>query len=125
MVAITVILAAVIAAFVFGMAGDMDSQKEVYATTKLVTEDAGTTSLVLTLQGGKDIKLIDTIECLVAGVEGEPEVFTGFDTPELGKSGGVNLDAFALPAGNYDLIIRATFKDKSQKVIVETPYTQG
>jgi flagellin-like protein len=134
MVAITVILAAVIAAFVFGMAGDMDSQKEVYATTKLSTDADGVNQiLILTLQGGRGIHLINYIECLVAGktdTEASPQRFKGLDTSasdiiEVGKSGSVELTGFGLTDGEEcTLIIRATFKDNSQKIIVEMPYTQ-
>ena len=133
MVAIPVILAAVIAAFVFGMSGDMDSQKEVYATAKygFVGDDP---ALIVTLQGGRDIELIDYIECLVEGQEGDAEKFTGLgaggatDTVELGKSGSI---LFSTLAGTFNLeedkgynfIIRATFKDGSKKIIVETTQT--
>jgi len=140
MVAITVILAAVIAAFVFGMAGDMDSQKEVYATAKygFVTEGTGESAteqpaIIVTLQGGRDIDLIDKIECLVEGVElaaGQtPVPFTGLekaDNIELGKSGSVTFEALngnftALAEDKeYTFVVRATFKDGSRKVIVET-----
>mgnify|MGYP001636570674 CR=1 FL=1 len=50
MVAITVILAAVIAAFVFGMAGQISKTKVVAATAQQTTAD----SIVLTYQGGMD-----------------------------------------------------------------------
>lgn len=49
MVAITVILAAVIAAFVFGMTGNVQSTKNVAATAKQVGTD-----VVVTYQGGAD-----------------------------------------------------------------------
>ena len=49
MVAITVILAAVIAAFVFGMTGNVQSTKNIAATAKQVGED-----VVITYQGGAD-----------------------------------------------------------------------
>lgn len=49
MVAITVILAAVIAAFVFGMTGNVQSTKNIAATAKQVGTD-----VVITYQGGAD-----------------------------------------------------------------------
>jgi len=49
MVAITVILAAVIAAFVFGMGGSVDTNKVVAATAQLQGEN-----VVVTYQGGAD-----------------------------------------------------------------------
>ena len=50
MVAITVILAAVIAAFVFGMAGNISKTKVVAATA----QQTGATTIQLTYQGGQD-----------------------------------------------------------------------
>ena len=50
MVAITVLLAAVIAAFVFGMAGNVQSTKNVAA----VAEQVNATGIVVTYHGGKD-----------------------------------------------------------------------
>ncbi len=50
MVAITVILAAVIAAFVFGMAGNIQSTKSVAATATQQGEDR----IIVTYQGGPD-----------------------------------------------------------------------
>jgi flagellin-like protein len=50
MVAITVILAAVIAAFVFGMAGNISKTKVVAATGQQVSADY----ITLTYQGGQD-----------------------------------------------------------------------
>jgi flagellin-like protein len=50
MVAITVILAAVIAAFVFGMAGNISKTKVVAATAQQSTAD----TIVVTYQGGQD-----------------------------------------------------------------------
>ncbi len=64
MVAITVILAAVIAAFVFGMAGSVTKTKTVAATAKQTGND-----IVVTWQGGQDnsyvsfynVTLLDTL----------------------------------------------------------------
>ena len=50
MVAITVILAAVIAAFVFGMAGNISKTKVVAATA----QQPDATHIVVTYQGGQD-----------------------------------------------------------------------
>src|SRR5512136_2908815 len=50
MVAITVILAAVIAAFVFGMAGNISKTKNVAATA----QQQGATTIDITYQGGQD-----------------------------------------------------------------------
>ncbi len=54
MVAITVILAAVIAAFVFGMTGNVQGTKNIAATAKQVGTD-----VVITYQGGSDQASVD------------------------------------------------------------------
>jgi flagellin-like protein len=125
MVAITVILAAVIAAFVFGMAGDMDSQKEVYATAKISTNSSGNTWLIVTLQGGKDINLIKKVECIIGDEEAKPLIGLGggdSDKIELGRSGKIDLSGEDLE-DEYHILIRATFKDGSQKILVEMDHT--
>src|SRR5512136_2083342 len=57
MVAITVILAAVIAAFVFGMASGVSKTKAVAATARQI----GTNQLVVTYQGGQDDPMVSTM----------------------------------------------------------------
>jgi len=51
MVAITVILAAVIAAFVFGMGTNVETQKQVVISAKQITDD----KLQVTVQSGADL----------------------------------------------------------------------
>jgi len=126
MVAITVILAAVIAAFVFGMTDNIDPQKEVYATTKMSFDEDKNPILIVTIQGGKDVDLVDKIECIIGT---EAKIISGLDTGEveLGKSGTIELDGFttlADPGVKNHIIIRATFTDNSKKIIVETDYTK-
>jgi len=126
MVAITVILAAVIAAFVFGMTGNIDPQKEVYATTKISPDADGNAWLIVTLQGGKDIIFIKEVKCIIG--DGEAKELDGLkeaDLIELGKSGKIKLtDDADVIEGNNHIIIRATFKDDTQKVLVETDYNK-
>jgi len=127
MVAITVILAAVIAAFVFGMTDNIDPQKEVYATTKISTNSSGNTWLIVTLQGGKDINLIKKVECIIGDREPKPLIGLGDDDSdiiELGKSGKIDLSEEGLEdKEEYHILIRATFKDGSQKILVEMDHT--
>ena len=60
MVAITVILAAVIAAFVFGMAGSIETTKFVAATAQLQGDN-----VVVTYQGGADNKDVEWLKIFV------------------------------------------------------------
>jgi len=58
MVAVTVILAAIIAAFVFGMAGNVKSTKIVAFTL----ERTGTNTVNATFQGGQDASSIASVD---------------------------------------------------------------
>ena len=60
MVAITVILAAVIAAFVFGMAGSIETTKIVAATAQLQGDN-----VVVTYQGGADNEDVEWLKIFV------------------------------------------------------------
>jgi len=62
MVAITVILAAVIAAFVFGMTGNVQSQKNV-----AVGLQKDGTALQVTIQGGNDLGTLQYLKVSVGG----------------------------------------------------------
>ena len=62
MVAITVILAAVIAAFVFGMTGNVQTTKTVSIGSALNSGD-----IVLTINGGSDLPTLETISVTING----------------------------------------------------------
>ena len=104
MVAITVILAAVIAAFVFGMAGNVGKTKVV----ALTTQRPSTTSIVVTNMGGPDAGSVSTL-----AVTGD---LTG---GTLGKSTG-STKTFTCLAGKNHVIVTATFSDASQQVLLDT-----
>jgi len=65
MVAITVILAAVIAAFVFGMAGNVQSTKIVQLTATKGADDL----ITVTNMGGQDIATLSELQITVAGTD--------------------------------------------------------
>jgi len=113
MVAITVILAAVIAAFVFGMAGNIQKTKVVAATASRT--DIG--NVVATYQGGQDANSLISINWTVDGtnakVWGNP---SGTATLAVGCS-------TSIPAGNpgkAHLVGVATFNDGSTQVIYDS-----
>jgi flagellin-like protein len=118
MVAITVILAAVIAAFVFGMAGNIKSTKSVAATAQLIN-DGTNTNIVVTYQGGPDNGLLATTGTpLVATINDGP-----FDTPfsasaTVGSTATTEKSAVA-PSKDHVVVV-ATFNDGSQQVILDT-----
>ncbi len=88
MVAITVILAAVIASFVFGMAGNIQTTKTVVLTAKL----NGSDYIDVTVHGGADIGQLKELNTTVNGVPkvtnpDPPGVTTGSYYTVLGGTG--------------------------------------
>ena len=107
MVAITVILAAVIAAFVFGMAGNIQKTKIVAASAY---HDG--TKITVTYQGGQDAALVSTISAQIAGTSNSVAI-----PPTVGQ-------ARSLPGGPYatkqHVVVTATFTDGTTQVILDT-----
>ena len=120
MVAITVILAAVIGAFVFGMGGSVSKTYTIGVTAA----QTGAHTIDITFQGGPDADVVDCINVSVRGYT--------FDT--LGTaSDGVTLpvgttatltdesgNSTIITDGRDHLIATATFVDGSQQVVLDT-----
>lgn len=121
MVAITVILAAVIAAFVFGMAGTSSTSKNVGLTIAANGTDNG---FKVTIQGGTDLPTLNILNWSTDG-----STFSRFYkldgtttdpmTYEVGEvlwtgSGGVNK--------NVRMIVRGTFADGSSQVLFDRQF---
>ena len=108
MVAITVILAAVIAAFVFGMAGGVQKTKTVAATAS-----QNGNNIVVTWEGGQDngyvsgygvnIKDNTNIQVFNSAIVGNSSLFVGQGTP-----------------GNDHVVVNASFTDGSGQVVLDT-----
>jgi len=121
MVAITVILAAVIAAFVFGMAGSISKSKTVAATAKQVGY-----GVVITWQGGADNSQIAyfNAKVLMAGNSsfavqtGGPAICLGANIPP--DVGNISTLASCGTPSNDELIILAVGNDGSKQVILDT-----
>jgi len=120
MVAITVILAAVIAAFVFGMGSNVQTTKTVGVTASI----NGTGHLIVTVQGGGDIA---QLEALNMTVDGKEEVILNI-SKESAETWGKNLSVGAsfntlnaIESGNHVIVV-AHFKDKSQQVVLDKFY---
>jgi len=105
MVAITVILAAVIAAFVFGMAGNISKTKVVAATA----QQAGNT-IIVTYQGGQDNQDVTRVVGEVNGHSMVPVSITGVGK-SMSTSGG---------SGKDHVVVTAVFTDGSTQVITDT-----
>ncbi|MCX6689216.1 MAG: type IV pilin N-terminal domain-containing protein [Methanoregula sp.] len=105
MVAVTVILAAVIAAFVFGMAGNINKTKIVAATA-----DHHADKITVTFQGGQDAQYVTDI-----GVS-----FNGAPTVTLGNIVGNTIAITGVPGPNNHVVAIAYFNDGTQQVILDT-----
>lgn len=109
MVAITVILAAVIAAFVFGLTGTTGSSKSVALTMTMDGDDQG----VITWQGGADLNQISDWEVKYAS--NGTEALSDDNPPSVGQ---VNVTTGFTVAGER-MIVTATFSDGSTQVILD------
>ena len=107
MVAITVILAAVIGAFVFGMGSGVQKTYTVSVTATQVNS----TYIDFTVQGGADIAQVDYFNSTVDGSND-----AGYPNPEVGHGWSSVCDS----AATNHVIVVATFKDGAQQVVLDT-----
>ena len=127
MVAITVILAAVIAVFVFGMADDIDSGHIAAATAKVSGED-----VIVTYQGGNDpVKLLTgTIydatgdnKTFTAGATGVADEETEGYFAENDPVVGFSYTFASVRTGAADdavrIVVVATFEDDASQVLLD------
>ncbi|MGV8110295.1 type IV pilin N-terminal domain-containing protein [Methanospirillum sp.] len=105
MVAITVILAAVIAAFVFGMAGNVSKTKNV----AVVADSPTTTEIVVTYHGGQDA---DEVEHITV-------TWADDSTTTLPNTVGKSVTGTGT-AGKDHVTAVGTFADGSSQVLLDT-----
>jgi len=106
MVAITVILAAVIAAFVFGMAGNVSKTKLVAITASRPS----TTLVTITNQGGQDAGTVASYS--ISGDE-------GVTTSTLGTAVG-STAAVTVTSGKRHILVTGKFNDDTYQVLLDT-----
>ena len=106
MVAITVILAAVIAAFVFGMAGNVQKTKVVAATA----QQSGN-SVIITWQGGSDNAACSNYNVTVDGTQvmTNAPCYVGNSTTCPGGTAAQN-----------HVVVTAVFTDGTRQVVLDT-----
>ena len=111
MVAITVILAAVIASFVFGLAGTMKRTYTVAATATKSCSDS-TCTIYITYQGGPDHSFVREVKVTS---------LTGCDQGEISNPPA---GATIVCPGNADrkdhVVVAATFADGTEQAILDT-----
>jgi len=112
MVAITVILAAVIAAFVFGMASGVQKTKSVAATSRQMG-----TNISIMWQGGPDNAMVTNFNVSIVNSTGSPASAI-FIPPNVG-----NTTTFASGIGtpsNDHVVVVGNFNDGTQQVVLDT-----
>jgi flagellin-like protein len=108
MVAVTVILAAVIAAFVFGMAGSVSKSKSVAATSRQVGTD-----ITVTWHGGQD-------NAYVSGYGVNIKDRTHLQVFNSNKVGNTSKFVGQGTSGNDHVVVNASFVDGTGQVILDT-----
>lgn len=109
MVAITVILAAVIAAFVFGMSSNVDTTKTVGVMAALDSNRY----LVVTIQGGGDVNELSSLNMSINGAENS-------NTSTVSVGASFNSTQTINPGDH--VVVVAHFKDGSQQVVLDRFY---
>ncbi len=110
MVAVTVILAAIIAAFVFGMAGNVKSTKVVAFTV----ERTGTNTVGATFMGGQDASSIASVSA-TGTYMGFSGTLPAWDAnPTVGS-----VRAYNPVYPNTRVILVAKFNDGSEQVVID------
>lgn len=107
LIAITVILAAVIAAFVFGMAGNVSHTYVVAATVQ--QPDANT--IIVTYQGGQDAGELASLNVVVN--EKKPVIW---DSPKIGEQKVFNVGS----SGKDHVLVTGLFTSGTEQVILDT-----
>jgi len=131
MVAITVILAAVIAAFVFGMGSNVQTTKTVAATA----QQQGAENIVVTYHGGADASTVVYLRVAVDGLSSS-NIYYYADTAGAVSSGtvlsaaktgipgaipvGTNWKYNIATSGKDHVVVAAHFADGSDQVILDT-----
>jgi len=117
MVAVTVILAAVIAAFVFGWTGPLQRTKSVGATA---TQQG--TAIVITYQGGQDQNQVSAYGLNVSILSSDGNAITYPGAGQMGLEAKVgNITRFGGGTSGQDHVtVTAAFTDGSQQVILDS-----
>jgi flagellin-like protein len=111
MVAVTVILAAIIASYVFGMAGSMQSSKTVGTT--LTTNKSGYATATVT--GGPDVSALNAINCTIGG-GAEVELFPA-GTATVGRS-----YTTASSVTGKRIVLIGYFNDGTSQILLDKQY---
>ena len=113
MVAITVILAAVIAAFVFGMANAVPASKNV----AIVAHKDSPSAITFTNYGGKDIEKINSISITAYG---DTDEYTGSLGLPVSSTTTITATTIGDFGGNNRVVAVGTFMDGTTTILLDT-----
>ena len=122
MVAITVILAAVIAAFVFGMAGNISKTKVVAITA----QKTNSSTITVMNQGGQDVGSltsgsVTTIPAATSVANTSSPTFAAGATGSLAPSVGSVVSMYSAGyTGKTEVTVIGTFTDGTKQVLLDT-----
>lgn len=117
MVAITIVLAAVIASFVYGYTGSLEREKKVTATAHF-TARGGTKTIIVTYHGGPDQDEVQSLKVYASTVDGA--TITSETTLSTTIGSHVRLTNNVADKGKNHVIVKATFNDGTDQVILDT-----
>jgi len=112
MVAITVILAAVIASFVFGMAGTVKRTYTVAATASETCQGDNNCTISITYRGGPDHPYVIGLNVTQCGTNTTPA--------SLSVQVGATHTCDGTPGRNDHVVVVARFADGTEQVILDT-----
>ena len=113
MVAITIVLAAVIASFVYGYTGSLEKEKKVVATASYNTKSK---TIVVTYHGGPDQDEVSSITVNAWNSSGAALTVTG----TISNPGDSVTITSPDTKGENHIVVVATFDDGSKQVILDT-----
>ena len=120
LVAITVIIAAVIAAFVFGMTGDIQDAKLIAITSQKIDDGTGNVDLHLTNHGGMGASsLMSGADAFTVTLDGNETMATGL-TDEVGSVGIIDGIGGAQSGLNQHIVVVGHFSDGTSQVVLDT-----
>ena len=113
MIAITVILAAVIASFVFGMANTAPTSKNV----AIIAHKDSTSVITFTNYGGKDVEKLTSIAITAYG---DTDDYTGTLGTAVASTTKITATTAGDFGGNNRVVVVATFLDGTTTVLLDT-----
>lgn len=118
MVAITVILAAVIAAFVFGMTGNVETTKTVHISSKLANDN-----IVLTISGGPDLSTLQGLTITVEGESVEDAKYNTVDDTAVSSLKNFKVgDTITIDESEGRLLVVGKWSDGAEQIIIDRTY---